>query len=537
MTSDIGRLFPEADAVPEEWRQPPEDTALSLLIGGRLSRWDGPRAPIRSAVCLRGRDGSLSQMDMGPSALASAAEGLDAVQAASRAWAGGRGDWPRASAQTRIGCVRDFVDRMRPLRARIARALLWEVGKPYSDCLIEFDRTIKYIEDTIAALCDVEKGAAVPVRAEGFAARVRRAPLGVALCMGPYNYAINEVFTTVIPAVLMGNPVVMKTPRYGILSNALLAPALAESFPPGVVNVVTGDGASVIAPIMESGLVDVLAFIGSAKVAGILQRQHPRPYRLRSVLGLGAKNPGIVLAGADLDNAAKEIVSGALTFGGQRCTAIKHVLVQRGIAEALLERLAMRIEALKVGMPWEEGVVITPMPDPQHPAFLEGLVRDAVSRGAKVVNKGGGESAGTLFRPALVYPVAPGALLARVEQFGPVVPVSVFDEPDEVLDLVDRADVGQQAAIFGGAPEVVGRMVDHLANMVCRVNLDTQCRRGPDVLPFTGRKDSAMGTLSIVDAMRTFSIRSLVAVRESDVARLEVLGRSSQFLGAPPEGR
>jgi glyceraldehyde-3-phosphate dehydrogenase (NADP+) len=533
MTSDLASLFPAVSALSDARPPDPDDTALTLLLDGRLSRWDGPRGTIRSAVCAREPDGSLRQVHMGPSALASPAEALEAIQAASRAWGGGRGEWPRASVEARIRCVEDFLTRMRPLRERVARVLMWEVGKPYADCLTEFDRTIRYIDETIAALRELEKGAGPLVRAEGFAARVRRAPLGVALCMGPYNYAINEVFTTVIPALLMGNPVVMKTPRYGILSNALLAPALAASFPAGVVNFLTGDGSTVIGPIMESGLVDVLAFIGSAKVAGILQRQHPRPYRLRSVLGLGAKNPGIVLEGADLDRAAREIVSGALTFGGQRCTAIKHVLVQRPIAEALVERLTAQVEALRVGMPWEEGVVITPMPDPQHPAFLEGLVRDAVTRGAHVTNRGGGQSAGTLFRPALVYPVAPDALLCRIEQFGPVVPVSVFDRAEEVLDLVDRADVGQQAAIFGGKPEVVGPMIDHLANMVCRVNLDAQCRRGPDVFPFTGRKDSAMGTLSIVDALRTFSIRSLVSAREGDAGKIEALGAHSKFL-APP---
>ena len=533
MASDLAQLFPEADGVPETWRQPPDDTALTLLIGGRLVKWDGPRAALRSAVCVRDAQGALRQVELGPSAQASAAEGLAAVKAARDAWAGGRGDWPRASVETRIRCVEDFVGRLRPLRDRVTRTLMWEVGKPYADCLVEFDRTLRYIEDTIAALRELERSAGVLVEAEGFAARVRRAPLGVALCMGPYNYAINEVWTTVIPALLMGNPVVAKTPRYGIAANALLAPALAESFPPGVVNLVTGDGASVIGPMMESGLVDVLAFIGSAKVAGILQRQHPRPYRLRSVLGLGAKNPAIVLSGADLGQTAREIVSGALTFSGQRCTAIKHVLVQRTLAEGLLERLVAEVDALPVGMPWEEGVAITPMPDPQHPAFLEGLVRDAVARGARVLNRGGGETAGTLFRPALVYPVAPQALLCHAEQFGPVVPVSVFDHPDEVLNAVDRSEVGQQAAIFGGTPEVVGPMIDHLANMVCRVNLDTQCRRGPDVLPFTGRKDSAMGTLSIVDALRTFSIRSLVASRAREAARIEALGPFSSFL-APP---
>src|SRR5262245_59816610 len=261
-----------------------------------------------------------------------------------------------------------------------------EVVKLCAYFLVEFDRTMQYIEDTIETLRGLERENGALVVAGGFAARVRRAPLGVALCLGPYNYAVNEVFTTVIPALIMGNPVVMKTPRYGVLANALLAPALAASFPKGVVNFVTGSGPTVVGPMMESGAVDVLALIGSARTAKVLLKQHEHFYRLRTVLGMGAKNPAIVLKDADLDHAAAEIVSGALTFNGQRCTAIKQVLVERAVAEALVGRLAERVAALKVGMPWEQGVTITPMPDPEHPAFLAGLVDDAVKKGARVVN-------------------------------------------------------------------------------------------------------------------------------------------------------
>ena len=217
----------------------------------------------------------------------------------------------------------EFVRRARPLREPVARALMWEVGKPWPDCLKEFDRTIEYIEATAEALRQIEKDAAAPVSAGGFVARIRRAPLGVALCLGPYNYAVNEVFTTVIPALVMGNPVVMKTPRYGVLANALLVPALQESFPRGAITMVTGQGPTVVGPMLESGLVDVLALIGSARTASVLLKQHPHPYRLRTLLGMGAKNPAIVLQDADLDAAAAEIVSGALSFNGQRCTALQ----------------------------------------------------------------------------------------------------------------------------------------------------------------------------------------------------------------------
>jgi glyceraldehyde-3-phosphate dehydrogenase (NADP+) len=428
----------------------------------------------------------------------------------------------------------DFVRRAKPLREPVARALMWEVGKPWPDCLKEFDRTIEYIEATAEALREIERSAALPVPASGFLARVRRAPLGVALCLGPYNYAVNEVFTTVIPALVMGNPVVMKTPRYGVLANALLVPALRDSFPPGVVNLVSGDGPVVVGPIMESGVVDVLALIGSARTASILLKQHPHPYRLRTLLGMGAKNPAIVLADADLDAAAAEIVSGALSFNGQRCTALKHVLVDRAVADPLVERLAARVSGLKVGMPWEEKVAVTPLPDPEKPKHLAELVDDASALGAKVVNRGGGEWAGTLYRPALVYPVPAGARLFRVEPFGPVLPVSVVASPEEAVEVVERSEFGQQASVFGRDPAVIGPLVDHLTNLVCRVNVNTQCRRGPDVYPFAGRKDSAVGTLSITDALRVFSIRSLVAAEEKERGLLGALGSHSVFLGPPP---
>jgi aldehyde dehydrogenase (NAD+) len=531
--SSLAELFPRAGGIPSSWRHTPDDAGRRLLVDGELAPWEGPTQAIRSAVCVRDGQGSLAQIELGPMALASVEIGLRAVEAAARAWSGGRGDWPRASVEARIACVLDFVRRARPLREQVARALMWEVGKPYPDSLVEFDRTLEYIVDTVETLRRLERDGGPAVSAGGFAARIRRAPLGVALCMGPYNYAVNEVYTTVIPALVMGNPVVIKTPRYGVLANALLAPALADSFPKGVVNLITGDGATVIGPMMESGRVDVLALIGSARTASVLLRRHPRPYRLRTVLGLGAKNPAIVLRDADLDLAAEEIVSGSLTFNGQRCTAIKHVLVTSAVAEPLVERLRERIEAMPMGMPWQDGVKITPLPDPKKPGRLAELVADAVARGARVVNAGGGESAGTLFRPALAYPVPPGAQLFHVEQFGPVVPVSAFDEPDEAIDIIERSEVGQQVSVFGRDRATLGRLVDHLANMVCRVNLNTQCRRGPDVYPFTGRKDSALGTLSVHDALRSFSIRSMVAVKKSDEALLGDLGACSRFLEPP----
>ena len=127
------------------------------------------------------------------------------------------------------------------------------------------------------------------------------------------------------------------------------------------------------------------------------------------------------------------------------------------------------------------------------------------------------------------------AELYRAEQFGPILPVSVVDSAEQAIGAIERSDVGQQASIFGRDAATIGRMLDHLANLVCRVNVNTQCRRGPDVYPFAGRKDSAVGTLSVTDALRVFSIRSMVAAPDTERPLFEALGSRSVFLSPPPD--
>jgi glyceraldehyde-3-phosphate dehydrogenase (NADP+) len=168
-------------------------------------------------------------------------------------------------------------------------------------------------------------------------------------------------------------------------------------------------------------------------------------------------------------------------------------------------------------MPWQDGVAITPLAEPGKPERMKALVEDAVQLGARVVNAGGGAIHGSLFAPAVVFPVAPGARLYREEQFGPIVPVVPFDEVDTPIRYVVESDYGQQISIFGTDPEGIARLVDPLVNQVCRVNINSQCQRGPDTFPFTGRKDSAEGTLSVSDALRVFTIRTLVAAKSEEI--------------------
>lgn len=202
--------------------------------------------------------------------------------------------------------------------------------------------------------------------------------------------------------------------------------------------------------------------------------------------------------------------------------------------DAFIEKFNAKLLSLKPGMPWEPGVALTPLPESGKVDYLHALVADAIDKGAKVVNPGGGEARASFFYPAVLYPVNSQMRVYQEEQFGPVVPIVPYRDLETVIDYVLESDFGQQLSIFGTQPAQVGRLVDAFANQVGRINLNAQCQRGPDTYPFNGRKNSAEGTLSVHDALRTFSIRTLVATKfqESNKELISdiIRNRESSFL-------
>lgn len=506
--------FPTQAEIPESVAVDVSRWERQYLVAGETRTWP-EGADVLSPVCVRQPDGALRRVRLGQMPMLDAREALEALRAAQAAWDSGRGAWPTMRVARRVGCVERFAALMPERREDVVRLLMWEVGKSRDDAESEFDRTVQYIRDTVEAVKNLDRECGRFVMEQGFIGQIRRSPLGVALCMGPFNYPLNETYTTLIPALIMGNTVVSKLPKFGALSHLPLLEAMREAFPPGVVNVIQGDGSTVVGPIMSSGGVDVLAFIGTSRVANILKKQHPRPNRLRCVLGLEAKNPAVVMADADLDVAVKEGAAGALSFNGQRCTGLKLFFAHESIAEDFVSRLGAAVDGLKAGMPWEAGVRLTPLPEEGKPEYLGTLVQDALQKGAHIVNHGG-TATGTFYRPPVLFPVRPDMELYRVEQFGPVVPVATYRDDAEIDAFMRASPYGQQVSIFGRDPKRVAFMIDALANQVCRINLNTQCRRGPDTFPFTGRKDSAEGTLSVSDALRTFSIRNLVSIASTE---------------------
>ncbi|WP_045837353.1 NADP-dependent glyceraldehyde-3-phosphate dehydrogenase [Hyphomicrobium sp. 99] len=514
-TDHLRALFPD-DAALKAHDPPSPIDQRNILVDGELKHWPGETVPVRSAVCVRKPDGSLEQIRLGSYPTAGIPEAMEALDAAVEAYDDGRGEWPTMAVAQRIACMQEFTRLMIESRGEIIDLIMWEIGKSRTDSEKEFDRTVDYIKATIAALKELDNSNSRFLVVEGTIGQIRRTPLGVVLCMGPYNYPLNETFATLIPAMIMGNTVVFKPPTFGVLLFNPLLEAFRKAFPPGVINTVYGRGSEIVPALLESGKINVLTLIGSSKVADHLKKMHPKVNRLRAILGLDAKNAAIVLPDADMNLAVKECVSGALSFNGQRCTALKMLIVHRDIVDDFIARLVAEVDKLKIGMPWEKSVTITPLPDLKKVEHMTRLVEDAKSKGARVLNKGGGTVCGTLFAPAIVYPVKEDMLLYREEQFGPIVPIMSFDNVETALEYVITSEHGQQVSIFSENPETIGKLVDPLVNQVCRVNVNCQCQRGPDVFPFTGRKDSAEGTLSVTDALRSFSIRSMVAAKQTE---------------------
>ncbi|MBO9673593.1 MAG: NADP-dependent glyceraldehyde-3-phosphate dehydrogenase [Sphingobacteriaceae bacterium] len=514
-TLNLESIFVEESQIPDEFRLAEEINQKEFLSNGEMKPWNGPFNEVFSPVCIRTPEG-LKRKRIGSFPVCTEKESTEALDAAVAAYDNGRGQWPTMSVADRIACVENFTHKMIEQKEIVAKLIMWEIGKSYADSVKEFDRTVEYIYATIDALKDIDRQSSRFEIEQGIVAQVRRSPLGVVLCMGPFNYPLNETFTTLIPALIMGNTLLFKPPKHGTLLHYPLLEAFRSSFPKGVVNTIYGRGNTIVPGLMKSGKINVLTLIGSSKVANELKKLHPKVNRLRAILGLDAKNAAIITKDADLDLAVSETVLGSLSFNGQRCTAIKIVYVHRSLAQEFLKRLSAEVEKLKFGMPWEKGVNLTPLPELNKPEYLKECIDDAVSHGAKVVNKNGGQTLETFVYPAIVYPVNGNMKLYREEQFGPIVPVVPFDDLEEPIEYLIGSPHGQQVSIFSNNAAVVSSLIDPLVNQVSRVNINCQCQRGPDVFPFTGRKDSAEGTLSVVDALRSFSIRSLVATKFTD---------------------
>ena len=308
----IENIFPSPMEIPVEFGLEQEIIQDKFLVDGELRVWQGAMQDVISPVCIK-KSSKLERKLIGKYPLMTSKEAIEVLDSAVKAYNNGAGEWPTMTVEQRINHMNRFIAEMKKKRKEVITLLMWEIGKSYTDSEKEFDRTVNYIIDTIDELKKLDRESSRFTIEESIIAQIRRSPLGVVLCMGPFNYPLNETFATLIPALIMGNTIIFKPPNFGVLLHSPLLEIFQKCFPKGVVNTLYGKGKDVVTPIMETGKIDVFAFIGTSKAADNIKSLHPHPHRLRTILGLEAKNPAIILPDADIELTVNECILGALS--------------------------------------------------------------------------------------------------------------------------------------------------------------------------------------------------------------------------------
>lgn len=381
--------------------------------------------------------------------------------------------------------------------------MLREVGKDRKSSESEALRTADYIRFTADAAKAME-GESIPSDTfPGFKRNkvsiVTREPLGVVLAISPFNYPVNLSASKIAPALIAGNSVILKPATQGSISALYLARIFQEAgLPAGVLNTVTGRGSEIGDYCVTHKLIDFINFTGSTEIGKrISSISSMKPL----LMELGGKDAAIVLPSADLNVAAKNIVSGAYSYSGQRCTAVKRILVEDSIADTLIEKIKAGIEKLKVGNPLDGDVDVVPLIDSKSADFVEELMKEAEEKGAtKVI---GGKREGNLIYPTLYDNVSLDMRLAWEEPFGPVLPVIRVKDKDEAIEIANRSEYGLQASVFTQNINDAFYIADKLE--VGTVQVNNKPERGPDHFPFLGVKSSGIGTQGIKYSIEAMS--------------------------------
>lgn len=459
-----------------------DKTAYKDLIGGE---WRGAAAG--GAIAVRApADGAA----LGSVPALSRVEIDACLDAAKKAQPG----WAALPVNERARILREAARILDENAEQIGGVLCDEIAKSLSSAIGEVRRTADFIRFT-ADQGELMEGRSIggenfPHFKKDKISVVTRVPLGVVLAISPFNYPVNLAASKIAPALIAGNSVVLKPPTAGAISGLHLAAAFdAAGLPKGVLSAVTGRGTDIGDYLVTHPLVDFINFTGSS---GVGQHIAKTAGMVPMLMELGGKDAAIVLADADLDLAAQSIVSGAFGYSGQRCTAVKRVLVQETVADTLVERLRKQVEALRVGQP-RENADITPLISAKAADYVQELIDDALQKGATRLT--GERREGSLIWPVLFDRVTTDMRVAWEEPFGPVLPVLRVKNEEDAVELSNSSQYGLQGAVFT-------RDIDRAFAVAARLEVGTvqingKPERGPDHFPFLGVKSSGMGTQGI----------------------------------------
>jgi len=446
----------------------------------------------------------INQEELGTVPAMSQAEVDEAMQAARAALPA----WRALSAVERAAYLHKTAAILERDKEEIGTILAKEVAKGIKAAIGEVVRTadlIRYAaEEGLRITGQAMEGGGFEATSKNKLAVVRREPVGVVLAIAPFNYPVNLSGSKIAPALIAGNVVMFKPPTQGSISGLLLAKAFEEAgIPAGVFNTITGRGSEIGDYIIEHKEVNFINFTGSTPIGERIGRlAGMRPIMLE----LGGKDAALVLEDADLEHAAKQIVAGAFSYSGQRCTAIKRVIVLESVADKLVTLLQAEVAKLTVGDPFDNAD-ITPVIDNASADFIWDLIEDAQEKGAQVLTPIKRE--GNLLWPVLFDQVTKDMKVAWEEPFGPVLPIIRVANVEEAIAFANESEFGLQSSVFTNDFKKAFEIAEKLE--VGTVHINNKTQRGPDNFPFLGVKGSGAGVQGIkysIEAMT--NVKSIV---------------------------
>jgi phosphonoacetaldehyde dehydrogenase len=327
-----------------------------------------------------------------------------------------------------------------------------------------------------------------------------REPLALGVCITPFNHPLNQVLHKIAPAIAMGTPVILKpsekTPLTAIKATQLLYEA---GLPPYMLSTLLGPTAEVAGVLVKDPRVEIVSFTGSVAVG---KRIADSAGYKKVILELGGNDPLIIMEDADLDLAVLLAAEGSYRNSGQRCTAVKRILVQDSIKDAFMEKFVQKSREYICGDPSDAQTIVGTVIDEASAIYLEQVVNDAVKQGAKILL--GGRRQGALMEPTVLTEVPRTADIVVHESFGPLAPVMAFKDIDDAISLSNSTAYGLSSGIVTNDMEYAMRFVKELK--VGTVNINEIPGFRIESSPFGGVKDSGLGIKEgVIEAMKCFS--------------------------------
>jgi glyceraldehyde-3-phosphate dehydrogenase [NAD(P)+] len=422
------------------------------------------------------------------------------AEAALDAAAGAQPAMAASTIPERVTWLESIAAGLRERKDELAEVIVREAGKPITSARGEVASAAERFERAVeeARGLDGEYRPGTTAGHEGWEAITKPEPRGTVLCITPYNYPLSTTALQIAPALAAGNSVVLKPASKTPVSAAILTDVIASTdVPAGGFNFVPGHASTIGDVLAGSDRIDAIAMTGSSGAGKRVTRQSGI---VNLHMELGGNAPAVVFPDADLDEAAAACAKGGLKYAGQRCSAISRVLVHESIHDDLVERIEGEMDAYPTGDLFDEGTALGPLISEDQADWVAELVTDATDRGAEIV-RGGGRS-GQEFEPTLLGDVPASARLVTDEQFGPVIPVTTFDDEDHAIEIANGTDLALDGCVFTTEYDRALRVAERIDAGAVRINGAPS--HGLGDIPFGGNEDSGIGREGIGTSIEGF---------------------------------